>query len=64
MVNDFLIETLADYENIYTKLEEMGAPKEGLEIIKKSIDANVSIKKSLTITYVNFNHCWSYSLQH
>lgn len=46
MVNDFLIETLADYENIYTKLEEMGAPKEGLEIIKKSIDAtNLLIKE-------------------
>ena len=39
MVNDFLIETLADYRKLYSELVTMGAPKEALEIVKKSIDS-------------------------
>ena len=39
MVNGFLIETLADYRKLYSELVTMGAPKEALEIVKKSIDS-------------------------
>lgn len=30
MVNEFLIETLAEYQKLYSELEEMGAPEEAL----------------------------------
>ena len=39
MVNGFLIETLADYRKLYAELVTIGAPKEALEIVKKSIDS-------------------------
>lgn len=46
MVNEFLIETLADYQKLYVELEEMGAPEEALEIVRKSInDTNLLIKE-------------------
>lgn len=45
MVNEFLIETLADYQKLYSELEAMGAPKEALEIVKKSIDDTNSLIK-------------------
>ena len=43
MVNEFLIETLAEYQKLYSELEEMGAPEEALEIVKKSIDDTSSL---------------------
>ena len=45
MVNEFLIETLADYQKLYSELEAMGAPEEALEIVKKSIDDTSSLIK-------------------
>lgn len=45
MVNEFLIETLADYQKLYSELEVMGAPEEALEIVKKSIDDTSSLIK-------------------
>lgn len=45
MVNEFLIETLAEYQKLYSELEEMGAPEEALEIVKKSIDDTSSLIK-------------------
>ena len=38
MVNEFLIETLADYQKLYSELQAMGASEEALEIVRKSID--------------------------
>lgn len=38
MVNEFLIETLSDYQKLYSELQAMGAPEEALEIVRKSID--------------------------
>lgn len=45
MVKEFLIETLADYKKLYAELVTMGAPKEALEIVKKSIDDTSSLIK-------------------
>ncbi len=38
MVNEYLIETFGEYIKLYSELEAMGAPKEALEIVQKTID--------------------------
>lgn len=38
MVDEFLLETLEDYQKLYADLVTMGAPEEALEILKKTID--------------------------
>lgn len=46
MVNEFLIETLEEYQKLYSELEAMGAPEEALQIVRKSIDdTNLLIKE-------------------
>lgn len=46
MVNEFLIETLAEYHKLYAELEAMGAPEEALKIVRKSIeDTKLLIKQ-------------------
>ena len=46
MVNEFLIETLIEYQKLYGELEAMGAPEEALQIVRKSIDdTNLLIKE-------------------
>lgn len=38
MVNEFLIESLEEYQKLYSELEAIGAPEEALQIVMKSID--------------------------
>ena len=46
MTKEFLLETLADYQKLYAELVTMGAPKEALEIVNKTIDdTNLLIKE-------------------
>lgn len=46
MVNEYLIETFGEYIKLYSELEAMGAPKEALEIVQKTIDdTNLLIKQ-------------------
>lgn len=52
MVNEFLIETLIEYQKLYGELEAMGAPEEALQIVRKSIDdTNLLIKERESMVY-------------
>lgn len=45
MGNEFLIETLIEYQKLYGEFEAMGAPEEALQIVEKSINDTSSLIK-------------------